>query len=113
MDSEQTLSLVLARFVREMRQLLGQQFCEAILFGSCAHGQQSEGSDIDIMVLCRLEREQLGAFTDELAAIACALSLEYDVDISPLLENRTFFENHRSVLPFYRNVAEGGVRIGA
>jgi len=41
------------------------------------------------------------------------LGLEYDLVIVPLVKDADTFNKYMSVLPFYQNVHEEGIRIGA
>ena len=86
---------------------------EVILFGSCARNEQEEGSDIDIMVLVSVDRNELKAYNQRVVKMASDLALQYDVLISHIVQNRDFFYEWADDLPFYRNVSTEGVRINA
>ena len=84
---------------------------EAILFGSYARGDAEEDSDIDVMILLDASREEIAARNWETCDIAADLSIDYDVIISPVVENRAFFRHWVRNLPFFRNVEQEGVML--
>ena len=95
-----------------VRFLLKKYHAEkAILFGSYARGDAEEDSDIDVMILLDASREEIAARNWETCDIAADLSIDYDVIISPVVENRAFFRHWVRNLPFFRNVEQEGVML--
>lgn len=45
--------------------------------------------------------------------LAAEFLLDYGIVVSPIVENRDYFNKYVDVLPFYRNVEREGVRLGA
>ena len=69
-----------------------------------------EDSDVDVMILLDLPREQLPAHRRAAARIAADLLDEYGVVVSPLLESEAFFARNRTTYPFFRNIDREGIR---
>ena len=90
--------------------LEGRDVSEAWLFGSYARGAAEEDSDVDVMILLDLPREQLPAHRRAAARIAADLLDEYGVVVSPLLESEAFFARNRATYPFFRNIDQEGIR---
>ena len=93
--------------------IVQQDKIEAILFGSYARGDADPGSDIDVLILVDASRQDISAQNWQVGDMAAELLLNYGVVVSPIVENREYFNRNVNVLPFYRNVNREGVRISA
>lgn len=113
MQEYQQLSLILTELLNHLRSLLGDHIKEAILFGSYARNEAEKGSDIDVLILVDLSREELPKYTWRLGEVASNLMLEHGVMVSPILENNDYFMRHADILPLFRNVRDEGVKISA
>ena len=61
MCTEQQLALVMRQVVEAAKAAFGASVRQVILFGSYARGAAEEDSDVDVMILLDLPREQLPA----------------------------------------------------
>jgi len=111
----QQLDTILASIARYSRKTFGDRLESVILYGSYARGDYDTDSDIDVMVLVRMEREALRPYEDGFDALSSDLSLADDdcTTISLILESSAHFHRWLPVVPFYKNVAGEGVRIHA
>lgn len=110
MCTEQQLALVMRQVVEAAKATFGASVRQVILFGSYARGAAEEDSDVDVMILLDLPREQLPAHRRAAARIAADLLDEYGVVVSPLLESEAFFARNRATYPFFRNIDREGIR---
>ena len=78
---------IVADMRTRLEGLFPQQRIDAILFGSYARGDAEDGSDLDGMFL-----------VDERGVL-----------VSPVVEERAYYERNADVLPFFRNVRREGV----
>ena len=113
MCTQQTLQEILHKLYEKMRLLLGDTIREFILYGSYARNEAEEGSDIDVMILTDMGREEVSTLTWKIGEIMGDLVLEYGILVAPIIENREFFYDFINVMPFFRNVHVEGVRISA
>ena len=97
----------------QLRTLFGKHLKNIILYGSYARGEADDESDVDVLVLVDLPREEIIRFRRPVATIASEYLFSDNMLIAPIIENQTFFEQNQAILPFYRNIAREGVRIGA
>ena len=107
------LHIILGRLLDDLRAALGTPIREAILFGSYARQDAEEDSDIDVLVLVDLAREQIAEYTWKIGEIVSTLLLDYNVMVSPLVENADYYVRHTDIFPFYRNIQREGVKISA
>lgn len=99
-------------FSQKAREIFGDKLKDVILFGSFANGNASDESDIDIMLLIDLNRTDLNRYKNNICKISADLGMQYNVLISPILQNIDEFNSFKNDLPFFKNVTLGGVRIG-
>lgn len=74
-------------FTKEIIALLGNNLSEMLLYGSYARGDQTENSDIDIMILVTLSDDEIRRIRDRVSDYAFELLLKYKIDISPTIKN--------------------------
>ena len=77
-----------------------------LLYGSYARGQQTDDSDIDVLILVDKDRIT-PADEDRITYPLYDIEFETGTMISPMLYTRTDWANHR-VTPFYENVNSEG-----
>ena len=65
-----------------VRDLLKEDLVEVVLYGSCARGDYTEDSDIDIALLTRVGRLEAKKYEDALATIATEIAMKYFVIVN-------------------------------
>ena len=102
---------IIKEFTKDVREILGDNLNQIILYGSYARGQESSESDIDVMILA-----DTGGLDDKFRELRNAiiirsvnLSIQYNTDISPVVTDITQFNDWEDVLPFYKNIKREGV----
>lgn len=87
--------------------------CEIYLYGSYARGDYDTESDIDIAAIVRGERPELQNQLKKIWDLVSDLELGYEVIISPTVIPYNEFETYKDILPYYRNIAQEGVKLSA
>ena len=113
MRSQQEVNRIVRQLCSDLKPLFPQSSMEAILFGSYARGEADAESDIDVMVLVDSSRQDISQKTQEISSVAAGLLLSRGVMVSPIVENRRYFQDNIGLLPFYQNIAREGVRYNA
>ena len=113
MRTKAEMDHLLAKFNRQLQDLFGPHLRETIIFGSYARGEADEGSDVDLMLLVDLPRQEIVRYRRPVSNIAGAYLVSESLLISPIIENEAFFDAHRESLPFYQNIAREGAPIDA
>lgn len=107
-----TLTLkILDELSREISTSLGNELKQIVLYGSYARNEQSEESDIDIVVFWDGPRDRMLEIREKLSNIKVDLSLEYDVVISILLKEYRQYLTYKNVIPFYSNIDREGIAL--
>ena len=96
---------------QKAKEVLGPKLRNVILYGSYARGEQTEDSDIDIMVLADIDNDEAFSYWKRICEATGDLDLEYNTIVSVQVKNKDFFYEWISVLPFYQNVIKDGVEL--
>ncbi|MBE5915655.1 MAG: nucleotidyltransferase domain-containing protein [Pseudobutyrivibrio ruminis] len=99
---------VLEEFVNKSKNVLGNSFVSAILYGSYARGDYNSSSDVDIMLLTTLSDEEIEKMEDDIFDIAYDYLLSDGITISVNIKNNVHFLYWVDNLPYYRNVKKEG-----
>ncbi len=113
MCSRQMAFQVIDGMNKRIKELFPEGTMDIILFGSYARNEETDGSDIDIMYLVDASRETISQKNWQVGEAAAELMLEYGVVVSPIVENRDYFNRYTDVLPFFGNVQREGVKLSA
>lgn len=113
MLTNQEVKKIVEELCGSVASLFPKNKIEAILFGSYARGDAEPGSDIDVLILVDASRQDISARNWQVGDLAAEFLLNYGIVVSPIVENREYFNRNVNVLPFYRNVNREGVRLGA
>ena len=111
--SKMILNEILSEIYVKVRQIIGDDIAEIILYGSYARGDFDNESDIDIAVIVDRNRLDLKKDRKELVSLMSDLSIKYEVVISITCIPLSDFTEYKEALPYYRNIDSEGVRIVA
>lgn len=111
MCTESVLKTVLSVTYKRLQKIFWSQLEDILLYGSYARGDYDSESDIDIMVLVNMTKEEMCAYRREISDLSSEIDLEYNVFISITLQDTETFERFKTVLPFYKNVQSDGISI--
>lgn len=111
MCTESELRTVLKEVKSASEQLYGNMLNRIILYGSYARGDNTEESDIDIMIVLNCDADEIKRLRHLTAEMVSNISIEREVFLSVLLKDRKHFEDNLDFLPFYQNIAREGIAI--
>ncbi len=111
MCTRSELQIVLKKVTSAAKQLYGDRLDRIILYGSYARGDNTEESDIDIMIILDCDEKEIKMLRDPTAEMASDISLEQEVFLSVSLRDKKHFENDLSYLPFYQNIKREGIAV--
>lgn len=108
---EQTKNSILTEIEKGLRDIYGSDLRKIVLYGSYARGEQTQGSDLDVMVLLDMEEGRIKKYGEQVLDMSVDLTTRYGVVVSIQEHNIDFFNNWVDTLPFFNNVHREGVEI--
>ena len=106
------LNGILKRMVAYYRAIYGEAIEDILLYGSYARGDYTEGSDVDIVAVVHGDRVDLQEKLKLLWDASAEVGLENDIVISPAVIPYDEYMKYKNTLPYYRNIAKEGRKIG-
>lgn len=113
MCTSNELSIILEKMSKTYQKIYAEKLVEIYLYGSYARGDYTSESDIDLVAIVRGSRIDVQQHLDEIWNTSSELGLEYDIVVSPKVIPYDEFIEYKEILPFYKNIAKEGVKIGA
>lgn len=112
MCTESQLNDIVKIVVECYEKTYGKNIVDIILYGSYARGDYTEQSDIDITAVVRGERQELQEKLKEVWDATAEVGMHNDVIVSPTVIPYDEYMKYKDTLPYYRNIAEEGQRLG-
>ncbi len=113
MCSPLDVEAIISHLNKSIRDIFQTDKCDAILFGSYARNDADDTSDIDVMFLVDSSRQSIQERHWLIGDAAAEILLDYGVVVSPIVENRAYYQENADILPFFKNVRREGVLISA
>lgn len=94
-------------------ELMREDLVEVILYGSCARGDYTVDSDIDIALITKCDRMEAKKYADALAGIATTLAMKYFAIVNFVCLPYDEFKEKKTWYAYFRNIdREGEVLYG-
>lgn len=94
-----------------VRSLMEGDLVEMILYGSCARGDFTNDSDVDIALLTKCSRIEVKKYDDGLDLIAASLAMKYFAVVNFVCLPYYEFQEKKAWYAYFRNI-EGEVIYG-
>ena len=108
---EYTLDRIKKIIIRDIPKVLKDDCREIIMYGSCARGDNTKDSDIDIALLTKSSEETNERFGHDLASISAEIMNRYQELVSFICVPYVRFEKEKSWYLFYKNIDKEGIVI--
>jgi len=108
MYSKKEILDILKNLPSELKIIYGDDLKKVILYGSYAREEQTEDSDIDILILLNLNADELKLFEDSLIGLVTNYDLEYSKVFSMLDTSYSEYMHWKEDSPFYKAIDKEG-----
>lgn len=109
MCTKNQLDAIIDRIVVFSKEVFGNKFENVILYGSYARGDYDDESDIDIMIMVDMSREELSKYRMMFSEFFSDMNLENGVFLTSKLQSKPYFIEWQHAMPFYQNVMKEGI----
>ena len=109
MCTKNQLEKIIIQIVAYSKELFGDKFRNVILYGSYARGDYDEESDIDVMIMVDMDRDELKKYRHVISEFFSDLNIQNGVFLTSKLQSEPYFNKWKKVMPFYQNVLKEGV----
>lgn len=89
-------------------RLMGTDLVEIILYGSCARGDFTKDSDVDIALLTKCDRIEVKKYDDGLDAIATHLAMRYFAIVNFVSLPHDEFLEKKTWYGYFQNIEKEG-----
>ncbi len=108
-ELKNVLNTVMNTAVRDIPAVFKDDCKKIILYGSCARGDYTDDSDVDIAILTDSDREQVKKYNAQIDDIAAKISIATMAIVNFVCLPIKEFEEKKSWYPYFKNIAKEGV----
>lgn len=106
--TDEIISIVKKEVASLTSELMKDDLVEAILYGSCARGDFTEDSDIDIALITKCDRMDVKKYDEGLAAIATTLAIKYFAIVNFVCLPVEEYAEKKTWYAYFRNIDKEG-----
>lgn len=107
----QSVNNALQIYTEGLRKIYGNTIEQIILYGSYARGDYQNSSDVDILILVKLNDDEIRNRKTALADYTFDMEIEYGIEFSPIVVNSKMYYRALDILPFYHNIQKEGITL--
>ncbi|WP_373218541.1 nucleotidyltransferase domain-containing protein [Ruminococcus sp. 5_1_39BFAA] len=106
--NDKIIANVKKEVIHLVRELVKSDLVEIILYGSCARGDYTDDSDIDIALIVKCDRLESQKYTEGLAEIATELAMKYFAIVNFICLPYGEYITKCKWYEYFRNIREEG-----
>ena len=113
MCNKSKLEIITNKVVSAANECLKDRLDKVYLYGSYARGDYNNESDIDIMIIADIPREEARSVYKKIWSLIGNLDIEHEIIISIHVTDSKMYYQYINDLPFYMNVQREGIMLNA
>jgi predicted nucleotidyltransferase len=95
--------------IKEMPKVLSDDLVKIVMYGSCARGDYSEESDVDIAIFTRCDRITSKKYDDRLMDIVTDIAMDLGTIVQYICIPVTEYEKKKSWYGYFKNIEKEGI----
>ncbi len=104
-----TLETVIKSTIRGIPEILHADCRRIILYGSCARGDYTDDSDVDIAILTDTDRKHIKKYSSQIDNLAVNIGIETMAVVNYVCLPYGEFERKKTWYPYFMNIEKDGV----
>ncbi len=110
-NKDQRLSNLLDELEHGLKEIYSESLRKIFLYGSYAREQSEPGSDLDLMVLCDLDENDIRKYDEAVLELTIKLTTRYGILVSVVANNVDYFYEWVDTLPYFKDVITEGITL--
>ena len=109
--TNELINRAVTELAAKAKEAYGNKLKQVIMFGSCARGDYTNESDIDVLLLLDVSAEEVPRERKAIFPIVHDIdrNFNYEILMAPIIQSYQQFEEYVNVMPFYKNILREGV----
>ena len=108
-ELERILEAVKMATVKEIPAIFDDDCRQIILYGSCARGDYTADSDVDIAILTDSDREQAKKYSSQVDYVATKIGIDTTAVVNYVCLPYKEYQEKKDWYPFFKNIEKDGV----
>lgn len=109
--TDKNIKTCLQNYVFLIKKIYGDLLTKMVLFGSCARGDNTEYSDVDVMIFLNVAPQEERKNIDKLLDATFDFNMKNGIDIQPIPKSNLTFNKWKNILPLYKSIMREGIAI--
>lgn len=112
MMTKEMINSAMKEYAAGAKEVYGDKLKEVILYGSCARGDFTDESDVDVMILLDIKPEEAYRERQKIHPTIDLLDVKYEYELlfATVVKSYDDFNYWLNTKPFYMNVRKEGIR---
>ena len=106
--NDEVIQMIKQDCIVPIQELMKDDLIKIVLYGSCARGDYTEDSDVDIALLTKCDRIEAQKYTGELSMIATELAMKYFAVVNFVCLPYEEFVEKKSWYSYFKNIEKEG-----
>lgn len=108
-ELEKILEAVKKATVKEIPAIFDDDCRQIILFGSCARGDYTVNSDVDIAILTNSDREKAKQYSSQVDDVAAKIGVDTTAVVNFVCLPYKEYQEKKGWYPFFKNIDKDGI----
>ena len=108
-DLKNNIEKIKSQIVREIPRIFDSDCRKIILYGSCARGDYTNDSDVDVAILTESNRMESKRYNRQIDDMAASIGLDTMAVVNCICLPYAEFEEKKSWYPYFMSIVRDGV----